>query len=108
MMRKVLLFLLASLLVSNVAWAGDPEAGKAKSQACAACHGQDGNSAAPIYPSLAGQYADYLLRTLQDYKSGARKNAIMAGMVAALSDQDMKDLAAYYASQEGLNTVKID
>lgn len=107
-MRKVLLIVLTSLLLSSFALAGDPEAGKAKSQACAACHGQDGNSAAPIYPSLAGQYADYLLQTLQDYKSGARKNAIMAGMVAPLTKQDMADLAAYYASQKGLKALKMD
>ncbi len=107
-MRKVLLIIVAGFLASNIAAAGDPEAGKSKSQACSACHGQDGNSAAPIYPNLAGQYENHLLQSLRDYKSGARKNAIMAGMVAALSEQDMKDLAAYYSSQEGLNTVKID
>lgn len=107
-MRKILFIILVSLLASNMALAGDPEAGKAKSQACAACHGQDGKSATPIYPSLAGQYADYLRQALQDYKSGARKNAIMAGMAAPLTEQDMADLAAYYASQEGLNALKTD
>ncbi|MGD8644484.1 MAG: cytochrome c [Chromatiales bacterium] len=86
--------------------AGDAAAGKQKSQTCAACHGPDGNSPNPIYPHLAGQYETYLLRALKDYKSGARKNAIMTGMVAALSDDDLEDLAAYYASQTGLfNTV---
>jgi cytochrome c553 len=107
-MQKVLLIILASLLVSNMAFASDPEAGKKKSQTCMACHGQDGNSVTPTYPKLAGQYADYLLRALQEYKSGARKNAIMAGMVAPLSKQDMADLAAYYASQQGLHAVEID
>ncbi|MEN8130225.1 MAG: cytochrome c [Pseudomonadota bacterium] len=108
MMYKLLLISLAGLLISNVAIAADPAAGKSKSQACQACHGQDGNSPTPNFPNLAGQYEDYLLQTLKDYKSGARKNAIMAGMVAPLSEQDMKDLAAYYSSQKGLETVKID
>jgi cytochrome c553 len=80
--------------------AGDPTAGKAKSATCAACHNADGNSANPQYPKLAGQSADYLLKQLQEYKSGARANAIMAGMVAPLSPQDMEDLAAYFATQQ--------
>jgi cytochrome c553 len=80
--------------------AGDPTAGKAKSTTCAACHNADGNSAVAQYPKLAGQSADYLLKQLQEYKSGARVNPIMAGMVAPLSSQDMEDLAAFYASQQ--------
>lgn len=80
--------------------AGDPAAGKAKSATCAACHTADGNSINPQYPKLAGQSADYLFKQLQDYKSGARANPIMLGMVAPLSPQDMEDLAAYYASQQ--------
>ncbi|MDG4550473.1 MAG: c-type cytochrome [Candidatus Contendobacter sp.] len=80
--------------------AGDPTAGKTKSATCAACHSADGNSAMAQYPKLAGQSADYLLKQLQDYKSGARANPIMAGMVAPLSPQDMEDLAAFYASQQ--------
>ena len=108
-MNKLFLIVLISLLVSNVAVAGgDAAAGKEKSQVCQACHGADGNSPAPAFPKLAGQYEDYLLQTLLDYKSGARKNAIMNGQVAALSEKDMKDLAAYYASEQGLTTVKID
>ncbi|HRD48536.1 MAG: cytochrome c4 [Candidatus Competibacter sp.] len=79
--------------------AGDPTAGKTKSATCAACHNADGNSALAQYPKLAGQSADYLVKQLQDYKSGARANPIMAGMVAPLSSQDMEDLAAYFASQ---------
>ena len=104
-MKKILIsFMLSALaLVSLAAQAGgDPAAGKQKSQTCQACHGVDGNADNPIYPRLAGQYETYLLQALRDYKSGARKNPIMAGMVAALSDEDMKDLAAYYASQKGL------
>lgn len=80
--------------------AGDPAAGKNKSATCAACHTPDGNSTNPQYPKLAGQSANYLLKQLQDYKSGARANPIMLGMVAPLSPQDMEDLAAYFASQQ--------
>ncbi|HRD65557.1 MAG TPA: c-type cytochrome [Candidatus Competibacter sp.] len=80
--------------------AGDATAGKAKSATCAACHGPDGNSVNPQYPKLAGQGADYLLKQLQDYKSGVRTNPIMLGMVAPLNPQDMEDLAAYFASQQ--------
>lgn len=80
--------------------AGDATAGKTKSATCAACHSADGNSVNPQYPKLAGQSADYLLKQLQDYKSGARANPIMLGMVAPLSPQDMEDLAAFYASQQ--------
>jgi len=85
--------------VGGVHAAGDAEAGKAKSAVCMACHGADGNSINPEWPSLAGQVPEYLVKQLQDFKSGARKNALMVGMVAPLSEQDMEDLAAYYASQ---------
>lgn len=83
---------------------GDAFAGKAKSASCAACHGADGNSQIPANPKLAGQHAGYLVRALEEYKSGARQNPIMAGMAAALSEQDMEDIAAYFASQSGLVT----
>ena len=93
------------LLVSGMVMAGgDPAAGKSKSATCAACHGADGNSPIATNPILAGQHQDYLLQALKDYKSGARNNPIMIGMVAPLSDQDMEDLAAYFASQSGLTT----
>jgi cytochrome c553 len=82
---------------------GNAEAGKAKSTPCAACHGETGVSAMPSFPNLAGQYRDYLYHALKDYQSGKRKNAIMAGQVQNLSDQDMADLAAYFAQQEGLS-----
>jgi cytochrome c553 len=86
---------------------GNPEAGKQKAEACAACHGKDGNSTTPTFPRLASQHEDYLRKALQDYKSGARNNAIMNGMAAPLSDQDQKDLAAYFASQpDGVYVVK--
>lgn len=88
------------------AHAGDAVKGKEKSAACAACHGADGNSAAPDFPKLAGQHADYLVRALTDYKAGKRKNPIMMGMAAPLTKQDMADLAAYYSAQKGLVIVK--
>lgn len=110
-MQRFITPLAIALLTSsaNVALAaGDAAAGKQKSQSCAACHGPEGNSDNTQYPRLAGQYADYLYHSLKAYKSGARQNAIMNGMVSALSDQDMQDLAAYYASQQGLATADLD
>lgn len=91
----------AILLISMPAFAGDPDAGEAKAAACAACHGAGG--AAPIspqYPILAGQYPDYLAAALRQYQSGERKNAIMAGLAGPLSEEDIEDLAAYFASQD--------
>ena len=108
-MRLVVAILLMGALAADVAIAGgDPAAGKEKSQSCVPCHGADGKSPAPNFPILAGQYEDYLLYSLKTYKSGARTNAIMRGLVAALSEQDMKDLAAYFASQKGLQSIEVD
>ena len=81
---------------------GNYGAGKAKSTTCAGCHGVDGVSSVSSFPKLAGQHRDYLYHSLKDYKSGKRKNPIMAGQVANLSDQDMADLAAYFSKQHGL------
>ena len=106
-MKKLLVLLISGFFASTVLGAGDPEAGEAKSTTCKACHGPDGNSPTPAFPILAGQHADYTLLVLKEYKSGARKNAIMGAQAAALSEQDMKDLAAYYANQKGLDTVEI-
>lgn len=92
--------LLAFLGVAgNVLAAGNAAAGKAKSAMCAACHGADGNSAAPNFPKLAGQDAGYIAKQLADFKSGARKDPIMSGMAAGLSARDMDNLGAYFASQ---------
>lgn len=92
----------AFLFAGGAATAADIEAGKAKSVVCQACHGPDGNGIGdPQYPNIAGQYADYLAKALHDYKSGARKNAIMAGFATTLSDEDIANLAAYFASQTG-------
>lgn len=76
---------------------GDAAAGKAASAVCAGCHGVDGISALPVTPSLAGQGAPYLYKQLAEFKSGARVNAVMQGMVAALDDEAMHNLAAFYA-----------
>lgn len=80
-------------------YAGDVKAGQEKSVMCASCHGTDGNSLVSLYPKLAGQSASYTAKQLANFKSGERKDPIMAGMVAALSEQDMNDLAAYFAVQ---------
>ena len=80
--------------------AADAAAGKAKSASCAACHGADGNSMVPMYPKLAGQHATYLEKAIKDYKTGARNDATMKAMVGALSDADIANLAAYFASQK--------
>lgn len=73
-----------------------------KLQVCISCHGEDGIGVNPIYPKLAGQYADYMHQALKAYKSGSRQNAIMAGIVSTLSDADMRALSAHYAGQPGL------
>lgn len=79
---------------------GDPGAGQALSGTCVACHGPDGNSPQGMWPNLAGQHAGYLYQQLQDLKAGEeRRNSQMAGMIAGLDDQDMRDLAAFYAEQ---------
>ncbi|WP_343881533.1 c-type cytochrome [Rhodanobacter caeni] len=81
---------------------GDATAGQAKAAVCGACHGMDGNSADAQYPKLAGQSEQYIVRQLTDFKSGKRQNPIMMGMAAPLSEQDMHDLGAYFASQKPL------
>jgi len=101
--RKLLLaaFAGASLILSAGAGAaGDAAAGKAKSGVCAACHGATGTAPNPVWPNLAGQNAPYLVKQLKDFKSGARKNPIMSPQAMPLSDQDMENLAAYFASQK--------
>jgi len=80
--------------------AGNAEAGKAKTAVCAGCHGMDGNSAAPSFPKLAGQGSGYLVKQLQDIKGGARTVVEMTGLLDALTDQDLKDIAVFYASQK--------
>lgn len=99
MNKLVLTTLIALTLNSVVAMAiGDPAKGKVKSESCASCHGVDGNSSNPAWPSLAGQHPKYLLKELMDFKAGKRQNELMTPMVAALNQQDMEDLAAYFGS----------
>lgn len=100
------LALILSLLASCSVWAqGSIEAGKAKSETCVACHGADGNSLITTYPKLAGQHAQYIEKQLHDLKLGAssagkqgRYDPVMSAMAMPLSDEDMSDLAAYFAS----------
>jgi cytochrome c553 len=94
--------LISLALAQQAAAGGKAEAGKAKAaQTCAACHGADGaKPSGPDQPILAGQYYDYLVKALSDYKSGKRNNAIMKGFAAGLSRQDMEDLAAWFSSQK--------
>ncbi|HEX7043727.1 MAG TPA: c-type cytochrome [Burkholderiales bacterium] len=92
-------WLIVSALPASAQTGGDPQAGKAKAAPCASCHGADGNGGAdPTWPKLAGQVPEYLVEQLQAFKSGARKDPLMSGMAAPLAEQDMHDLAAYYAT----------
>ncbi len=97
-MKKLILALSTTVLMASPVFAGDAAAGKGKSMVCAACHGAEGVSAIPIYPNLAGQKEAYLAKQLTDFKSGKRDEPTMKGMAAALSDEDIADLADYYAS----------
>ncbi len=92
---------LALLASGSASASGDIAAGKDKAKTCYACHGPDGNAPDPQYPRLAGQWENYLLQALREYKSGQRDNPIMKGFVSTLSDQDMQDLAAYFSSLPG-------
>jgi cytochrome c553 len=100
-MKRLVLAAAALALCGAAQAAGNADAGKQKAaQICAACHGPAGDKpTAPENPILAGQHADYLARALHDYKSGKRANPIMKGFAAALSKQDIEDLAAWFASQ---------
>lgn len=104
MIRDLLLALALAAVPAAFAASGDASAGKKKSTPCAACHGAEGVSPSPDFPNLAGQYADYLESAMRHYKNGKRKNPIMAEQVKNLSQRDMTDLAAYFASQRGLRT----
>ena len=84
---------------------GDAAAGKAASATCAACHGADGKAILPEYPNLAGQHASYIAKQLTDYRDGNRQNALMSPMAAALTDQAILDLAAYYSSMPEISGV---
>ncbi|WP_250501406.1 cytochrome c [Caballeronia sp. GAWG1-5s-s] len=98
-MTSVTAALAAALaLTSQTSLAGDAQAGRAKAAQCAACHGIDGMSKLPEAPNLAGQTEDYLVKALNDFRSGARQNEMMSMMAKTLSDTDVANLAAYYHS----------
>ena len=79
--------------------AGDPVAGKEKSQICQGCHGVDGNSTDELIPKLAGQYEEYIAKQMRNYQAGTRSHEIMNGMAAPLSDKELGDISAYFANQ---------
>ena len=104
MLRTTLAFALITFAAPAFAAGvkGNAAAGAEKAKTCASCHGATGNeSLDDTYPKLAGQHAEYLAKALRDYKSGERQNAIMAGFAGGLSDEDIDDLSAYFASQPG-------
>ena len=98
-MKNLLISLIISAGLIATAQAGDAEAGKAKSVTCAACHGGDGNSMAPTFPKIAGQGERYLIKQITDIRDGNRSAPAMAPFVTALTDEDIADLAAYFAEQ---------
>ena len=106
-MNKLIVSLLLTLGITGAAVAaegpvkGNATAGQAKAAVCGACHGPDGNSPAPNFPKLAGQGERYLTKQMQDIKSGKRTVLEMTGLLTNLSDQDLADIAAYFASQKG-------
>ncbi len=101
-MNKLFVSLLLTLGISGLAHAaGDAAAGQGKIAMCSACHNADGNSMVPNFPKLAGQGERYLLKQMHDIKSGARPVVEMTGMLDAMTEQDLADIAAWYASQKG-------
>ena len=102
-MKKLATFALVSglsLFALNASADGDAAAGKSKAAVCGACHGADGNSTSAQFPKLAGQNASYIAAQLADFKSGKRENPIMGPQAKGLSDQDMQDVAVYFAAQQ--------
>jgi cytochrome c553 len=97
-MNKLKIAIAAVVMISAPVFAGDAAAGKAKAATCAACHGAAGIAPIPMYPNLAGQKEAYLSKQLKDFKAGKRKDPVMSAMAAPLSDDDIANLAAYYAS----------
>lgn len=101
-MKSLAMFAMLAL-VATAAQAESP-AIPAKATTCFACHGQGGHSTIGMYPILAGQYDNYIQRALHEYKSGERKNAIMNGQAAGLTDQEIVELAHYFSAQDALYT----
>ena len=98
-MKLVVIVLAALAGLNSNAWATDVAAGKIVSASCAACHGVDGNAPSDLFPKLAGQHAEYLEKQILEFQKGARENAMMAPMVAALSAEQVADVSAYFAAQ---------
>ena len=96
----------AGLANETVAAGGSQDAGFAKAQACAACHGANGISVSPMWPTLAGQHEEYLEHALTHYKDGTRGDAVMQAQAAMVADEDIPVLAEYFASLEGLETTR--
>jgi cytochrome c553 len=94
-----LLAALCGLFASSAFAEGTAAAGEAKATPCAACHGVDGNSANPQWPTLAGQHKQYIIKQLKAFKGGSRQDPLMTPMAATLSEDDMADLAAYFSSK---------
>lgn len=106
---KTVALLLSSLMLTAAAYANEPASAPAKpdlakggtisANVCAACHTADGSRGSPANPILQGQHAEYLVKQLTEFKAGKRKNAVMNGMAAPLSEEDMRNVAAFYASK---------
>jgi cytochrome c553 len=94
----VTILLLAGTASGDPLVAGDAEAGKSKAITCGACHGADGNSVNPVWPSIAGQHPTYFVDQMQAFKGGQRSEPLMLGQVMLLSEEDMRNLAVYYAA----------
>lgn len=99
-MKKITLAVAATVLMASPTFAADVAAGKTKAATCAACHGAEGISAVPMYPNLAGQKEQYLIKQLKDFKTGARKDPVMSAMAMPLTDADIANVSAYYASKK--------
>ena len=104
--QYVIAFALLSVIPATAFSAGNAAEGQNKSTLCHACHGPTGKSILPIYPNLGGQQQNYLSKTLYGFRDGSRQNVIMNGFAANLSDTDIEDIAAWYASQQGLTEIK--
>ena len=104
--QSTLAIALLSFIPAIAFSAGNAAEGQNKSAVCHACHGATGKSIQPIYPNLGGQHQDYLSKTLYGFRDGSRQNAIMNGFAANLTDADIEDISAWYASQKGLVEIK--
>ena len=104
--QSTLAFVLLSFIPAIAFSGGNAGEGKNKSAVCHACHGLTGKAVQPIYPNLGGQHQDYLSKTLYNFRDGSRQNAIMNGFAANLTDADIEDISAWYASQQGVTEIK--